>query len=400
MNKNMPYRGLPGLLVLGGLLAFIVAPNSLAQEVEQGAETAPLAEFDRPTRPDLSGSLGVPAGIISLQDSLVSAEIAANIEQIGFDVGDRVERGAALARLDCREFTIREEQAQADLNSLKARMLGIQARVEAAKNDMASNESSVGLLHSQAKAAEANVSAAQADAGRVRAQSQAEQAKCQLAGLEVKRARELRQRQVIAQQELDQAESAFRAAQAACNAVQPEIGSANAKAQAMKAGAEAALVAVKVQQAKARMAYSNVKVAEAEIPALNAQIAAAAARLKTEQLQVSRCVLRAPFQGEIAERRVQIGQRIGIGEQAFRLVSINDKEVSAALSDAELEQVRKAKKLHFQTPDDRYAVDFRAAVGLVSGEARTREGRFRFRADNELPIGKTGRIVWEGAGDE
>ncbi|MEZ5451101.1 MAG: biotin/lipoyl-binding protein [Thiolinea sp.] len=219
-------------------------------------------------------------------------EIAANIASISVDVGDSVKKGAQLAQLDCREYTIREEQAKADISSLQARLPAIEARIEAAKNDVAANENSIGLLDTQAKAAQAGASAAQADVGRIQAQRQAEQARCELAGLDLKRARDLRQRQVISQQELDQAATTQRAALAACNAVQPELNSAAAKTQAAQAAAQAAQVAVKVQQAKTRMAYSNIQVIEAEIPALNTDCRRQA-KLKTEQLMVSRCSLHA-----------------------------------------------------------------------------------------------------------
>lgn len=339
--------------------------------------------------------VSVPASVISLQESLVSAEIAANIESIAVDVGDKVSKGDPLARLDCREFTIREEQARADVNSLKANVQAVQAKIDAAHSEIAANQNTIRLLQAQTKVAQANVVAANADFGRVKAQSNADQAQCHLANLDLQRARELRKKQVISQQDLDTAVTKFRAAQAGCNAVKPELDSVQAKSRSMQAGVEAAQVAVQVQQAKVQMARSQLKVAEAGLPALYAQIAAANAKLKTEQLMVSRCTLSAPFGGEIAQRMVQLGQRIGIGEEAFQVVSTRTKEVSAALADDELAQLKQAGAIFFQTPEQRIPVTFRAAVGVVTGEARTREARFEFEAENELAIGSTGRVIWE-----
>lgn len=358
------------------------------------------AETEEHLLPPSSPINSVPATIISLQDAWVSAEIAANISTIQADVGDKVKRGKPLARLDCREFTIRQEQAKADLNNLKAKLPGIKARIEAARSDMSANESNVSLLDTQAKAAQASVNAAKADAGRIKAQSQADQAQCHLANLDLQRARDLRQRQVISQQELDKAETTFRAAQAECNAVQPELSSAYAKTQSLQANATAAQVAIKVQQAKARMAHSNIKVIEAEIPALNAQIAAAAAKLKTEDLMVSRCVLHAPFEGEIVERKAQSGQRLAIGDTAFRIISLTEREVSASVTTDELAKLKQATTLTFSTADANLPVRFRAAVGIASGEARTREVRFVFDKTTTLPVGSSGRIVWETTNDE
>lgn len=388
----MPKQQLPAVKsYMATVMILLLSPSLFA------AEETELATGEQKQRAEQSFS--VPASVISLQESRISAEIAANIEHIAVDVGDKVEKGDELARLDCREFTIRQEQAQADLNSLKAGVLGIEAKVEAAQNDMAASQNTIHLLTAQTKVAQANVVASNADFGRVQAQSQADQAKCHLANLDLQRARELRKKQVISQQDLDSAVTRFQAAQAECSAIKPELDSVQAKTRSMQAGVEAARVAVQVQQAKARMALSQVKVAEAELPALNAQIAAANARLKTEQLMVSRCSLKAPFSGEIAKRIVQLGQRIGIGEAAFQIVSTEAKEVSASLSDAELARLKEGGDIYFQTPDERYAVKYRAAVAVVTGEARTREVRFRFGENNNLAIGSSGRVIRESGNE-
>lgn len=337
----------------------------------------------------------VPAKIMSLQDSWVSAEIAANIDAINVDVGDKIETNSVLAKLDCREYTIRQDLAMAEINSLKARLPGIQARIEAAKSDVAANKESVSLYNTQAKAAKASVAAGKADINRIKAQSKADQAKCNLARIDLKRAQDLGKRQIISQQEVDKALTEYQAAQAECSAIQPEIASANAKTQSLQASANAAQVATKVQQAKTKMASSNIKVQEAEIPALNAQIAAAEAKLQTEALMVSRCELKAPFDGEIIERKVQKGQRIAVGENAFRILSLQEREISASVSETELQSIKAAKSLSFSTPQEKLPIRFRAAVGFLDGEARTREARFTFIEKNTLPIGISGRVFWE-----
>lgn len=345
--------------------------------------------------PPITQSISVPAKIMSLQDSMVSAEIAANVDAINADVGDKIKKGSVLATLDCREYTINEDLANAEINSLRAKLPSIQARIEAAKSDVAANKESEGLYETQAKAAQASVTAGKADVKRIRAQSKAEQAKCNLARLDLKRAQDLGKRQVISQQELDKALTEYQAAQAECSAIQPEIASANAKTQSLQASANAAQVATKVQQAKTKMASTNIKVQEAEIPALNAQIAAAEAKSRTAALMVSRCELKAPFDGEIIERKVQMGQRIAVGEDAFRILSIQDREISASVSEAELQAIKDTPNLVFSTPQHKHPIRFRAAVGMLDGEARTREVRFTFTEENPLAIGTSGRVISE-----
>jgi len=333
----------------------------------------------------------VPATIISLQDTMVSAEIAANIEKIHVDVGQKVNKNSVLATLDCREYNIQQTLALAEVNSLKAQLPGIEARIEAAKNEVAANKQSENMYKTQAKATQASVQASKADVNRIKAESKAEQAQCRLANLNLQRARDLGKRKVISQQEVDKAETEFQAAQAECSAIEPEIISAQAHTQSMQASANAAQVSIKVQEAKTKMADSNIKIQEAEIPALNAKIAAAEAMLNTENLMVSRCDLKAPFDGEIVERKVQLGQRIAMGDSAFRILSLEEREISASISESELASISKAKSLFFSTPQKKIPITLRAAVGLLDGEAKTREVRFTFNETNTLPIGISGR---------
>lgn len=357
--------------------------------------SAVIADEKNNLLPFSSQNNSVPAKVMSLQDSMLSAEIAANIVVINVDVGDKVKKDSVLAKLDCREYTIRQDLANAEINSLKAKLPGIHARINAARSDVAANKESISLFNTQAKAAQASVAAGKADVNRIKAQSKADQAKCNLARIDLKRAQDLGKRQIISQQEVDKALTEYQAAQAECSAILPEIASANARTQSLQASASAANVATKVQQAKTKMASSNIKVQEAELPALNAQIAAAKAKLQTEKLMVSRCELKAPFDGEIIERKVQVGQRIATGESAFRILSLQQREVSASVSETELQALKAAQTLFFGTPQQKHPIRFRAAVGLLDGAARTREVRFTFSDDNSLAIGTSGRVIWE-----
>jgi RND family efflux transporter MFP subunit len=61
-----------------------------------------------------------PARVESLNDSLISAEIAARIEQIPVRVGDRVARGDLLVVLDCRDYRSQLAAQEATVQKLQA----------------------------------------------------------------------------------------------------------------------------------------------------------------------------------------------------------------------------------------------------------------------------------------
>jgi RND family efflux transporter MFP subunit len=63
-----------------------------------------------------------PATVLSLNESRLSAELNARVTEIPVRVGDVVEPGAVLLRLDCRDYTLAETQAAEALAGLEARL--------------------------------------------------------------------------------------------------------------------------------------------------------------------------------------------------------------------------------------------------------------------------------------
>ena len=63
-----------------------------------------------------------PATVVSLNNTAVSTQVAARIDEISVRVADIVEPGSVLARLDCTDFELARKQAEATLASLRARI--------------------------------------------------------------------------------------------------------------------------------------------------------------------------------------------------------------------------------------------------------------------------------------
>ncbi len=61
-----------------------------------------------------------PATVVSLNKSRIAAEISARLEELPVKVGDRVEKGALLARLDCRDHLLEKKRQGARLRALDA----------------------------------------------------------------------------------------------------------------------------------------------------------------------------------------------------------------------------------------------------------------------------------------
>ncbi len=71
-----------------------------------------------------------PATVVSLNDTAVAAQLKARIIEIPVKVGEVVEAGSVLVRLDCTDYRIAERQVKADLGALEARIRLAERRLE------------------------------------------------------------------------------------------------------------------------------------------------------------------------------------------------------------------------------------------------------------------------------
>jgi len=341
--------------------------------------------------------MSAPASVVSLKDAKISAEIAANITSINAEVGDSVQKGDVLATLDCQEYDATLAQAKAGVATTKAQLLSSQSALQTQRSNIATNKATKTLYQAQAQAKKSKITQAKAQYAEGKARLSAENAKCHLANIELQRSRNLLDRQVISQQDLDRSVMEYRAAKAGCEASRAALSRIQSTIVIAQAEADAAEAQVIAQQSKVDAANSMLDVAKTNIIAAEAKVSSAEAMLITQQLMVSRCTLLAPFDGDITMRLVQKGQRIAPSETAFQLIAVKDAEVTASLSQEELSSIKKADTVHFTVTDgrDSMPIKLRAIVPIVSGEARTQEARFVFKSNNQLPIGMNGRVTWK-----
>jgi RND family efflux transporter MFP subunit len=95
------------------LFALICAPVMAAQPL--AVKSRPLSELVHYPQREAQ------AQVVSLNLSRLSAQINARIDSIQVEPGQRIAKGAVIARLDCRDYQIAAERAQAALESAQAR---------------------------------------------------------------------------------------------------------------------------------------------------------------------------------------------------------------------------------------------------------------------------------------
>ncbi len=108
---------LTGLLVLAILPPFAAGRTAAGEPAEAIPITAqPLTELA------VYPQLRAPASVLSDNDSRISAEVSARIIEIPVRVGEVVEKGALLARLDGTDFELALAREEAALQALRARL--------------------------------------------------------------------------------------------------------------------------------------------------------------------------------------------------------------------------------------------------------------------------------------
>ena len=169
----------------------------------------------------------------------------------------------------------------------------------------------------------AQISAREADTQRASAQLAAAQADFERAKVDLQRRKALVDSGSVSGDELTRAQNAF-------DATSAQLAAAKA-ATAQVTAQQRAAVAAKEANA-ALISHSTVET--------NPEVVAARARLDQARVNLERTVLRAPLDGVVAQRRVQLGQRVQPGIPLMAVVPVGDIYVDANFKEVQLGKVR------------------------------------------------------------
>ena len=103
--------------------------------------------------------------------------------------------------------------------------------------------------------------------------------------------------------------------------------------------AETSVATYKANVAAVNVSKENVKVAHAQEEAVRAEAAAAQAQVKNSELQLSYCTIVAPVSGRIAQKTVQTGNRVSVG-QALMAVVEDNVWIEANFKETQLERIQ------------------------------------------------------------
>lgn len=213
-----------------------------------------------------------------------------------------VHKGEVLVVIDDTDAKLALEQAQAEVNSAERKVRAYLA-------------TDAGLT--------AQIDARAADEARMAAQVASAQADYDRAAIDLKRREALANSGSVSGEELSNARTSFASAQAS-------LAAARASALQAKASREAAI---------GSRDANKVLIANTTVDT-NPEVLLARAKRDQAKVDLDRTVLRAPVDGVVAQREVQVGQRVQSGTSLLSVVPIDALHVDANFKEVQLDQVR------------------------------------------------------------
>ncbi|MBZ0168200.1 MAG: HlyD family secretion protein [Kofleriaceae bacterium] len=281
-----------GLIVLSALggWAFFWGPNRVeyrTAKIERGDIEATIS------------ATGNPNAVVTVQ---VGSQVSGNIKELYADFNTKVRKGQLVARIDPEIFEAKVNQAKGNLDNTRASVLNARAMLQKTEADIANTKASLEV----AKANVAKAKVAVLDAK-----------------IKLKSRLNLYEDGGISAEERDSAQAAYDSNVAALEA-----------SQAQEQAAVSSLRAAKAQH----------EVAEAQLAGSQAQVKQSEAALRQAQVDLDHTYIRAPVDGIVVSRNVDVGQTVAASLQAPTLFLIaqdlTKMQVDTNVDEADIGRIR------------------------------------------------------------
>lgn len=285
-----------------GVFLVLAAAGSGAWFYAQGRGSTPKFRTAKTERGPLTATVSATGTLNAVVTVQVGSQVSGQIKELFADFNSQVKRNQLVARIDPEIFQARVAQAKAQLEAAKATVLNQRAAVEKARADVANAQAALAVARAQTAKAQVAVLDSRRDLGRKR---------------------DLKQKGFIAQADEDAAQAAY--------------DSAVAQADSTKAQEDA-------QASMIRSAEAQLRVVEAMLQTAAANVVQQEAALKQSQVDLDHTEIRAPVDGVVVSRTVDVGQTVAASLQAPTLFTIaqdlTDMEVDTNVDEADVGRIR------------------------------------------------------------
>ncbi len=284
------------------LIAVVAAGATAAWFYTQGRGAVPKYRFAKVEKGPLTATVSATGNLNAVITVQVGSQVSGQINQLFADFNSQVKKGQLIARIDPDSFEAKVNQAKGDLEAAAATVLNQRALVERARADVENARAALAV-------------------------GRAQTAKAQVALLDAKRdldrKTELLRKELIAQSDMDTSQANY--------------DSAAAQLEANRAQEQALAAAV-------RSGEAQFKVAEAQLKTAEAQVRQKKAALDQAQVDLDHTYIRAPVDGVVVSRNVDVGQTVAASLQAPTLFTIaqdlTQMQVDTNVDEADVGRIR------------------------------------------------------------
>lgn len=259
----------------------------------------------------------------------VTPAISGTVKEVKVTDTQAVKTGDVLVVIDDSDARLTLAQAEAEYGRAVRKVRGYQA-------------TDTGLV--------AQIAARDADEQRAAAQLVSAQADYERADLDLRRREALIGSGSVSGDELSRARNSFASARAALESARASIAQARANREAAVGSRKA----------------NEVLIDDSTLEN-NPEVALARARRDQAKIDLERTVVRAPVDGVVARRQVQVGQRIAAGTSLLSVVPVDHMHVDANYKEVQLENVRIGQKVELHADIYGDGVVYRGVVSGFSG---------------------------------
>jgi len=278
--------------------------------------------------------------------SPVSARVGGPVKTVHVRDNQTVRAGDVLVEIDPHDYEIALQRAQADLSVAEAAARAARATVPitttTAANELSAARATVGAAQAAEQAAEREVEAAQAKVASAHARVAQATANLTRATHDVERLEPLASKDEVPKQAFDAAVTTQQAAQADAESAKAALKEAEANvavAESRRTQAASALAQAQAQAKAADTTPQQVAMIEARAQSADAAVQQANAALEQAKTNLERTTIRAPVNGIVSRKTVEIGQIIQPGQPLLALTSLDDVWVVANFKETQLRRM-------------------------------------------------------------
>ena len=297
--------------------------------------------------------------------SPVSAKVSGHVVDMLVRDNQAVRANDVLLRVDPRDYEAKRDQARAAVSVAEANVRAARAELPLARETTRSQVeevraalegSRVGVRSSESAVdeARARLESKRAAAAASRADVTAAESAQRKARRDLERMQALMKNDYVSRREHDDAMAALENADAALEAARRRLSSIEKEVQQTEAEMASRVLAIEQSRqrvaevrgtlARAESQQQTVSVKVAELARAEAQLRAAQADLAVAELNVEHSTVRAPIDGVVSKRSVEVGQIVQPGQPLLALVPLQDVWVIANFKETQLTKIRPGQR--------------------------------------------------------